>query len=344
MVLTNLTVTNFRSYDEKNVVFDPRMTFITGKNGSGKTNLLEAIYMVFHGSSFRGHDAAMLRHGTEWWKVSSLVDGAERELRYQLHHSPPKQLIMHDTKKRFTYRERLPVVLFEPNDLLVIHGSPSRRRDMVDVMTKSLIPGHQQLMAKYERALRQRAALLKRYTHDAGLRDMLFVWDVALSELGARIIENRRSCVDRINTGLSEYYSQLAGASHLIHITYESQFSGGDIHTKLLAALHKNIAIDTQRHTTSVGPHRDDIGISIDDTPVRDVASRGEIRSIVLALKATYSRAVAAVYKTSPILLLDDVYSELDTDRQKQLAQLFTEQQLIISDTKSHTGGRTIRL
>ena len=134
MVIDNVTLQNFRSYESYRLKLDPRLTIIVGKNGIGKTNLLEAVYVILHGSSFRATDAELMRHDSAWWRLGVAFDDHERELRYESEKRPAKQLIHRSTKKRFSYQDRLPVVLFEPHDLLLISGSPSRRRDALDHM------------------------------------------------------------------------------------------------------------------------------------------------------------------------------------------------------------------
>lgn len=343
MYLREITLKQFRTYQDDTFSFDENITLITGKNGTGKTNLLEAIYILLQGGSFRVSDSDLTRNGSSWWRIDGIVDGESREVRYQSDHRPAKQLVIHDTKKRFSYQHRIPVVLFEPTDLQLIHGSPSRRRDAIDLMLSSLSPRYKQAQSRYERALQQRNNILKKRPEKPD--DMLFPWNIQLSEHGMTMLEERRQLVSDLNQRLSTHYSHIADGIHELRVDYVSAMpaditSSGYIHT-----LQARLSHDMMRGTTSVGPHRDDVVFSLSHNDAKQTASRGEIRTILLALKITYAHLLEQQYGMKPLILLDDVFSELDTSRQKNLLAALNENQIIITDTKKITGfGRVIEL
>lgn len=332
MKLNQVTLHNFRSYEESSFEFSPEVTVITGQNGIGKTNILEAVYILLQGKSFRDSDDKLLRYDTDWWKVRGVFDDFERELRYQPVQQRSKQLYIDGTQKgRFTYKHQIPVVLFEPDHLLLLHGSPTLRRAYLDTLLTALLPTYRSTLAKYERALQQRNNLLKRRLPYDVLRDSVFVWDVALSEYGAEIQAAREKLVETLNTSLSGYYSTLAANEQTLAVIYEPTSKGG-AHA-LAHQLTHSLEKDMERGFTSIGPHRDDISFLLNSKDAKTTASRGEIRTIVLALKYAEIAEISASNSMMPILLLDDVFSELDASRQAALLLNTNGIQKIITTT-----------
>lgn len=343
MYLSKVSLKQFRSYQDAEFLFDKSLTLITGNNGIGKTNLLEALHVLLQGSSFRVSDKDMIKNGETWWRIDGLLDDETRQVRYQLGHSPAKQLIVHDAQKRFMYKDRLPVVLFEPNDLQLIHGSPTRRRDSLDMMLIALSSSYKTALGKYERALRQRNNALKKQV--TNLEDRLFSWDILLSEYGVEIIRERQDLIDKLNKYISGYYSEIAGDIYDLEIKYHSDLGRDVTASKYISQLHSKLQLDTLRGVTSVGPHRDDIDFRLRGVDVKQNASRGEIRTILLAMKMTYAHLLEEVYDIKPLILFDDVFSELDNGRQNNLLSTLRDNQVIITDTKVVTGaGRHIQL
>lgn len=335
MVLSEVRLHQFRSHHEAVFELDPAVTFIVGPNGVGKTNILEAIYILYAGKSFRDSDEDLIQFTHDWWRVEGVIDGVTRDVRYQPSQQRSKQLHVDGANKgRLTYRQHLPVVLFEPDDLLMIHGSPSARRRFIDECIVSVLPTYRQTLAKYERSLLQRNNLLKnKRLSSVERKDSLFVWDVSLSELGSEIIKQRRVMMDRIATGLSDTYSYIAGKPQTLQLTYETKSHLPASSTTLLQELHHSLAQDTLRGITTVGPHRDDIDFVLGGVSAKHTASRGEVRSIVLSLKLAYAKIIEQQVNHPPIILLDDVFSELDDIRQKKLLGLFEDHQCIITGT-----------
>lgn len=330
-VVRRLSVQNIRSHDYFSIELSPTVTVITGNNGSGKTSLIEAIYLSLQGKSFKGSDNDMLRHNTPWWRIDiEFDDFIKRTVTFNPELSTGRKKFTIDDKinYRLPIKYRYPVVLFEPDDLRLLHGSPTRRRQFIDNFISQLDPLYLNTLHKYERALKQRNNLLKKQFTS---KDELFVWNITLSEHGSYIIEKRIAFIEQINSQLNNAYNIIAKSDDII-MTHYSHTYIGDIKQKLLNDLHSHMERDLLNGFTSTGPHRHDVIFQFNDSPALDVASRGEVRSIVLALKFLEVNIIEQITNLKPIILLDDVFSELDDNRQNNLFN--NNNQIIITSTK----------
>jgi len=335
--VSTLHVRHIRSHTEYSIQFTPEVTIITGANGSGKTSLLEAVYLSLQGSSFRGSDADLLQKESPWWKIDvTLNDQQTRTIKFDPEKATSRKQFVIDSKTTARIPQKLkhPVVLFEPEDLRLLHGSPTRRRQFIDRFISQLNPLYGPSLRKYERALKQRNNLLKSaYISD----DQLFAWNVALAEHGAYIIEQRIAFIEQLNQNLAQLYQDIAGTHDEVSIHYSHTFVG-DIKQKLLNELHAHLDRDRYLGNTSVGPHRHDVIFQINASPALSTASRGEARTIVLALKFLEVDIIEQLTGKTPIVLLDDVFSELDANRQKLLTSHLKGHQIIITSATSHAG------
>jgi len=328
-VVTKLSVQNIRSHDSFVTNLSPKTTIITGINGSGKTSLIEAIYIALQGTSFKGADKDILRNNKPWWRIDiAFDDDSKRVITFDPSRSSKKQFIIDEKiNYRMPIKHKYPVVLFEPDDLRLLNGSPTRRRQFIDRFISQLDPLYSATLHKYERALKQRNNLLKKpYTQ----YDELFVWNVALSEYGAYIIEKRTLFIEQINSQLNDSYNAIARSKDFVSVHY-SHTSIGDVKQKLMHEFHAQMERDKILGNTSVGPHRHDVIFQFNNSPALSVASRGEVRTIVLALKFLEVDIIEQITNIKPIILLDDVFSELDSKRQEQL--LNSDNQTIITTT-----------
>jgi len=332
-VVKKLSVENIRSHDKFVVQLSPTVTVITGNNGSGKTSLIEAIYIALQGTSFKGSDNDILRHESPWWRINIEFDSyIKRTITFDPSLVSGRKKITIDDKVmyRLPAKHKYPVVLFEPDDLRLLHGSPTRRRQFIDRFISQLDPLYLSALHKYERALKQRNNLLKKL-HTTS--DELFVWDIALSEYGAYIIEKRIAFIEQINSQLNDVYNSIAKSTDIISVHYSNTYIG-DIKQKLLNDLHNHVDRDKLLGFTSTGPHRHDVIFRFNDSPALDVASRGEVRTIVLAIKFIEVEIIEQITNIKPIILLDDVFSELDELRQKCLMDS-QKGQIIITSTNT---------
>lgn len=334
-VVKKLSVQNVRSHDSFIVDLSPSVTVITGQNGSGKTSLVEAIYIALQGSSFKGSDNDVLRIDQPWWRIDVLFeDGSKRSVKFDPQKVTGRKQFIVDEKTvyRLVPKYKHPVVLFDPDDLRLLHGSPTRRRQFIDRFISQLDPQYAVTLRKYERALKQRNNLLKStFTN----QDQLFVWNVALSEYGAYIIEQRTLFIEEINSKLNAAYDDIAGPGDVVAVHY-SHTSIGDVKQKLMSELHSHLEKDARLGSTSVGPHRHDVVFDFNNTSALSSASRGEVRTIVLALKFLEVAIIEQITGIKPIVLLDDVFSELDDDRQRHITTNFKDHQIIVTSTASH--------
>lgn len=330
-----LQLFQFRSYQEYGVQFSDGVNIIVGPNGSGKTNLLEALYVISSGSSFRGQDRDLLRRGEEWFRVEGTYAEQQRIMTFRLQgDSVEKQFTLDGAKKaRLTHQQRVPVVLFEPDHLRLLRESPSKRRDYLDTLLVRLQPDYSWLKHQFERVLTQRNAILKRRLPHGQLEDQLFAWDLKFAELAEQIVGRRTALIAQLQAAATDVYSTIARKPHTVALAYESSVPGSNYHANLLARLSERLTLDVERGFTGVGPQRDDFSVLLDGALAANAASRGEMRSLLLALKIIELRLVAAEQDTTPLLLLDDVFSELDAARRQALAELAKSYQTLITTT-----------
>ncbi len=334
-MIHSLSLHHFRSYDSKQVSLSPHVTVISGPNGSGKTNILEAIYVACRGASFRGSDHDLLQFDQPWWRLEVQQDDTKRTVQFDSQKTTGRKQFTINEVKRFRLgpQSKLPVVLFEPNDLRLLEGSPARRRAFIDAFIAQLEPSYSSYVSRYDRALKQRNNLLKT---DHISPDELFVWDMTLCEAGAYVLSKRYHYIALLNTLLTTTYQSLSHTNDEITVSYHTATQNDDPATmqqRFLHELHKAHRRDIVVGYTSVGPHRDDVVFHLNKALASATASRGETRSMVLSLKLIEIEQVMHQAGTSPILLLDDVFSELDSARREALIKLDHSIQTIITTT-----------
>lgn len=335
--IQKLKVQHIRPHTNYEITFSPTVTILTGSNGSGKTSLLEGLYISLQGASFKGLDRDVLQHNQPWWRIDvTLSDDSSRVVKFDsTKQSARKQFIIDGkTTSRIPQKYKFPVVLFEPDDLRLLHGSPARRRQFIDRFISQLDPNYGSALRKYERALKQRNNLLKQASVAPS---ELFAWDISLVEQGAYIIQQRLLYVEQINQKLEAVYRDISGTTDSVRATY-SYTPQGDIKQKLLSDLQASQRRDMYLGSTSVGPHRHDITFWLNTATAPSTASRGEVRTIILALKFLEVSIIEDSTGKKPIILLDDVFSELDPDRQKLLTKQLDGSQIIITSATSHAG------
>lgn len=314
MILQNILLRNFRNYEEREFVFNPGVTVITGPNGSGKTNILEAVYVLAMGKSFRDSDALLARHDSDWWRLSGTMDPTEtRDIKFQDNHK--SYTINNSVYRRLSAAHSLPVVLFDPDHLMLIHGSPSGRRTYLDGCIARITPGYASILRRYERIVAQRNKLLKQPRVD---HDQLFVWDVSLVDVAQTIAARRHDYIQQWNQELSELYRSLSQHSETLEVRDDTDYTS-HYGQRLASALKESFERDRLIGSTSHGPHRDDYRFLIDGRDMVHVGSRGEVRTLLLALKQFEARQLETLYKTPPMLLFDDVLSELDETRRRHI-------------------------
>lgn len=336
MYVRHLGLRDFRSWAHADLELQPGRTVFVGPNGFGKTNLLEALwYSTTLGSHRVGTDAPLIRAGAERAVVSTIVvnEGRECAVDVEIAAGRANKARLNRSPVRST-REVVGVlraVLFAPEDLALVRGDPSDRRRYLDdlaTVRRPLIAG---VRADYDKVLRQRTALLKsvsgaRYRGDQGALDTLDVWDSRLAQHGAELIAARIDLVNQLAPEVEKAYQLLAPESRSAAIGYRASMDTAGMGTDrellqagLLAALAARRDAELERGVCLVGPHRDDVELRLGDQPAKGFASHGESWSMAVALRLAAYELLRAD-GSEPVLLLDDVFAELDTKRRRALA------------------------
>jgi DNA replication and repair protein RecF len=318
----HLWLKDFRSYPSVDLELTSGLCAVLGPNGVGKSNLLEAIGYLALLESFRGAPTeALVRAGSTSAVVRGTVRSDEREQLIEAELVPSGRNRILVNRQRLTRSRDLlgavRVTVFSPDDLALLKGGPGLRRTYLDQLLVSLDPRNDALRSELERALRQRNALLKqtRGRLDEAAELTLEVWDAKVVAAGEELAQRRAETVARIEPVVVEAYGDVAGAPEPISLRYEAPWR----EVGLAAALRAARADELRRGVTLVGPHRDDLVVALNGLPARTHASQGEQRSLALALRLASHRLVHEVVGTPPVLLLDDVFSELDPDRSAAL-------------------------
>jgi DNA replication and repair protein RecF len=328
-MISSLRLQTFRSYKDASFEFEPGVNIVVGPNASGKTNLLEAILVLARGNSYRVKDTELIQFNKPWARLEGFFEKQNRILKLEPNN---KTFVINDKPyKRLVLDKTMPIVFFEPNHLQLMIRGPEQRRDYFDDLLERSLPVFKSLSGSYRRTLAQRNALLKHSQTQAAKQ--LFAWNIRLSDLGSQIAIARQSLVDEINETISKDYSQIAKRKSKVSINYDSQFPVASYASKMLSKLEANSHIDYARGFTAYGPHREDFTFSLNSQPVSQTASRGETRSLLLALKKFELNLIEKARNQKPIFLLDDVFSELDGARRQALVKQLKNHQTIITTT-----------
>jgi DNA replication and repair protein RecF len=323
--LARLWLADFRNYRAAELVPAPGLTAIVGDNGEGKTNLLEAVGYLATLDSFRGAPGdALVRDGAQQAIVRAEVEreGRTSLVEAELRPAGRDRVLVNRQALRRT-RDLLGTIratVFSPDDLVLVKGGPAERRRYLDDLLVACVPRHDALRTDLDRVLRQRGTLLKQAVGtsqgrqgrlSAEVAATLDVWDAQLAELGDRWGVARARLVDRLGPVVGDAYDAVASREARVTLGYEAPWR----EVGLAEALVRSRQDDLRRGASTVGPHRDEVRLVIDGMPARTHASQGEQRSLALALRLAGHAVVTEVTGSSPILLLDDVFSELDARR-----------------------------
>lgn len=330
-MITDLRLQNFRSYIDDSFELGPNVNIVVGPNASGKTNLLEAILVLCRGSSYRSKDNELLLFDQPWARIDGhLSEGGQRTVKIL---TEPKAEKLHEidgkTYKRLTIQNTIPIVLFEPNHLQLLSGSPERRRDYLDDLLEQTVVGYGLLRRQYRRTLAQRNALLKQ-SHGAG---QLFPWDIRLTELAGQIVRARLELVEEITNDALPLYQELSATKTELSFVYSNAHPAENYESQLLKKLAAQADLDRMRGFTGAGPHREDLQVLFNGRLAQETASRGEVRTAVLVLKIIELQLIELARDVRPLLLLDDVFSELDGKRRHALTNYLARYQTFITTT-----------
>ncbi len=343
MYLTWLELRDFRSYDSLRFEPEPGMNVLVGGNAAGKTSVLEAVGYLGMMKSFRSvPDNALVSAGANAAVIRGGVAGRASELTVEVEiPATGRRTVLANGKRPKRLRDMLlavPVVAFLPDDLDVIKRSAARRRDYLDDLASRLWPQAGADLSDYEKVLRQRNALLRQAGRDADAYT-LDALDARLAATGARVMSHRRRVAAELQDPLMHAYDVVGGSGDLrwaYHSTWGSEAATGidELTERLHSALQGRRSKDLDIRTTTVGPHRDEPDLLLDGRSTRVRASQGEQRTVALALRVGAYRLIEEIRNQTPILLLDDVFSELDVDRADRVLSLMPEGQVFVTTAR----------
>ena len=334
MKIESLKLKNFRNYDLLSVNFDESTNIFYGDNAQGKTNILEAVYVSGTTKSHRGtKHKDLIRFGIDESHIETVVEknGIKYQIDMHLKKNSPKGIAINKIpiKKASELFGIINIVFFSPEDLNIIKNGPGERRRFIDMELSQLDKVYLSNLSNYNRIVNQRNHLLKDIGYDEAKLQTLDIWDMQLILYGSKIIERRKTFIREINKIISGIHKKLTGNKETIQIIYEP--SNGQ--STLEQALNKNKQKDLKIKSTSVGPHRDDIAFMAGNIDIRKYGSQGQQRTAALSLKLAEIELVKQSINDTPVLLLDDVLSELDKHRQNYLLDSIHDIQTLITCT-----------
>lgn len=336
MIVESIELSNYRNYDWLSMNFDEHVNIIYGDNAQGKTNILESLYLCSTSKSHRGSkDKEIIRFGEDESHIKLNVKKHDMNYRIDMHlkKNKSKGIAVNGIpiKKAVELFGIINIVFFSPEDLNIIKNGPSERRKFIDMELSQLDKIYLSNLVNYNKVLIQRNKLLKDISVSSNpqLKDTLDIWDMQLVKFGNEIIKGRIAFVEKINSIIGDIHNKLTGGSEELKVFYEP-FVDND---SFEAELRKNREKDIKYKVTNVGPHKDDLSFYINGNDVRKYGSQGQQRTAALSLKLSEIELVKIIIKDTPVLLLDDVLSELDSNRQNFLINSIGEIQTIVTCT-----------
>ena len=334
MIIKSIKLENFRNYENLELSFEKGTNILYGDNAQGKTNVLEAVYLSATTKSHKGSkDKEIIRFGQDEAHIRTNLDKEGMEYRVDMHlkKSKSKGIAVNGQhlKKASQLLGLLNVVFFSPEDLSIIKNGPSERRRFVDMELCQIDKYYLYNLNQYNKIVNQRNKLLKDFYHNTDIYETLHVWDMQLVTYGKQIIERRKEFVDQLNEIIYGIHKNLSGGREELVIVYEPDTEAENFEYELQKFREKDI----KYKMTSVGPHRDDFSFVVNGVDIRKYGSQGQQRTAALSLKLSEIELVKKVTGDNPVLLLDDVLSELDSNRQNYLLNNIGNIQTIITCT-----------
>ena len=338
MQISELSLRNFRNHENLDLIFPSGATTIVGRNGRGKTNIVEAVhYLATLGSHRVSQDAPLIRSGQNTATISAKVEKHNRQAQVELTiNFPGANKVLLNASPLTKTRDILGLVttvIFSPEDLDLVKGEPSARRRFIDELGTLLAPKFSSTRSDYERILKQRNTLLKSLSRRAPstqARATLDAWDEQLIQSGSEIIFTRFENIKRISPFVTEFGTTISGDTEPLHLSYLNNwlpiesFDKTEIEKLFRLELEKRNNDEIDRGVTLVGPHRDDLNLQLSDLPAKGYASHGQSWSIAIALRLAAFKTLRE-HDDDPILILDDVFAELDEKRRSRLISIISD-------------------
>lgn len=334
MYIKSIELSNFRNYKELSMEFDPEKNILYGDNAQGKTNILEALYFCGMTKSHKGSkEKEIIRMNEKEAHIRMYIEkkGVSRRIDMHLKRNKAKGVAIDGIpiRKSSELLGLVNIVFFSPEDLGIIKHGPSERRRFLDMELCQLDKVYFHDLAKYNQVVNQRNNLLKQISMDKSLLPTLDIWDEQLVEYGSKIIKRRKKHLEELNEVITPIHEKLSGGREVLTLGYEANTIAQDFGMKIAM----NRERDLFQKVTTTGPHRDDVEFAIADIDIRKYGSQGQQRTAALSLKLAEIEIVKRVVGDLPVLLLDDVLSELDRNRQHYLLDSIKDIQTIITCT-----------
>ena len=339
MMIKEIEISDYRNISGLVLKPVPQINVIYGQNAQGKTNLLEAIWLFTGGHSFRGaKDNELIAFGKTTFEMNMKFFSQEREQCAKINMTNGRRNVTINEIEKQSASSLVGVfcaVVFSPEHLSLVKEGPANRRNFIDGSLCQSKPAYAKLLMHYNRTLSQRNILLKEIAKHSELRDTLEIWDEKLASYGVSIVKERFSYLDMLQPAVEEIYHGISSEKEHFSLQYDSSFlkegQREDIQACFLEKLKSSRKSDLMFGYTTAGPHRDDISFYIDKVPARAFGSQGQQRSVALALKLAESRVMESITGDKPVMLLDDVMSELDENRQDYILNHLKDQQVFIT-------------
>ncbi len=336
MYIKRIKLENFRNYDNLDINFSKDFNLIYGNNAQGKTNILEAIYILALGKSFQTNkDQELIKIGKEKAIIELEYERKDREGKIKLEITEKKNFYINGIKQKRVSDiiGKLNIVLFYPDNINIIKQGPAERRKFLDIMISQLKPNYIHILNRYLKTLEQRNAYLKQIKFENKEKNILDIWDERLSELSSQIYEYRKIYIDKIEEKIKDIHKEITNCGkeeEEISIFFKTN---GTNKKEYYDELKKNREIDIKKGFTSTGIHRDDFEIKINNKDISIYGSQGQQRTAVLSLKITELNIICDEVEEEPILLLDDFMAELDENRRTNLTKAIKNNQVFITCT-----------
>lgn len=339
MRVNKISANNFRNIENIELVPCDGVNIIHGENAQGKTNLIESLWLFTGCRSFRGSkDTEYIKFGSNLSKLELDFYGSDRDQNAKIQIAEKRKCELNGVSLTSTSKlaGEFFAVVFAPTHLSLVKEGPSQRRKFLDIALCQLKPRYASALSQYNRAILQRNALLKDITYHSELLDTLDIWDDKISTLGAVVSAERLKYVEKLSPITEEIYDGLSNGREKMNISYStsanlSAKTERGLKAEIIEALKVTRKQDILTGTTSIGPHRDDLKLSINDLLARSFGSQGQQRSCALSLKLAESQIIKAITGQQPVALLDDVMSELDNTRQDYILNHIDGKQVFIT-------------